>query len=457
MRQAVQLLGGSGSRVGKAVLGRGYFSSGAVSRGEKKPEKVEPEEVKPEEVEPVEVQPEKVEPEIGHTGKVEEEKYGKTKKIERKEEVRTSKDNIAGLLERLQSKKNILEEVSGMTIHEFEQALNAAPKPSLNRDDAVLRKFRELLKTYINKDSLRREFKSSSSLLAQFPNLAPTAKTEAYSAAELAIRQRHHAALMGNLGSTVRNVYRPHQLVSNPPKATRVSLERMLACGVHLGHSVALWNRKTQPFLYGQYDGIHIIDLNQTLAHLRRAAAAVRGVAENGGLILFLGVKEGQMRAVREAARRCNGYFVIHKWTPGTITNALENPKPRHEVDMADVPTKRQLTGDESSENIKPDLIVMLNPLESQVAVKEANQARIPTVGIVDTNCDPDIVTYPIPANDDSVRSTNLICGVLGRAGEAGYKRRLSAVHAYKGALGIPLEEPVDRDAAGSANTQPSR
>lgn len=438
MRQAVQAMEAmhvSGGRIVREVISRRCFSGSAIrSIGDE-----------------FKGQPAEPEKQDEEGSKKEDEKYERTKKIARKEELKNSKSKDTELMERLRGQKNILEQVSGMTVKEFEAVLNSTPRPTLGRDEAVLRKFRELLKAYVRRDSVRREFKSSSALLAQFPNLAPTGKAEPYSAAELAVRQRHHAALMGNLGSVVRSVYKPHMLISNPPKPVRVSLEKMLACGVHLGHSVALWNRKTQPFLYGEYGGIHIIDLNQTLAHLKRAAAAVRGVAQNGGLVLFLGLKEGQMRAVREAARRCNGYFVIHKWTPGTITNALENPKPRLEVDMADIPTKRQLSADEGALNIKPDLIVMLNPLESQVAVKEANQARIPTVGIVDTNCDPGIVTYPIPANDDSVRSTNLICGVLGRAGEAGYKRRLSAVHAYKSALGIPLEEPVDGDGAAEA------
>ncbi|QPG73796.1 hypothetical protein FOA43_001110 [Brettanomyces nanus] len=357
-------------------------------------------------------------------------------KIENKE---ISTKSIAALHE----DDDILQHISELTVGQFETLINSAPKPSLNRDEVVLKKFQQLLKTYINRDELKREFRSSSSLLSQFPNLVPTSKSESYSDAELAIRQRHHAQVMGKLGSVVRDVYRPHQLINRPPRPNQITVSKLLACGAHLGHSTALWNNATQPFIYGEYKGIHVIDMDKTVSFLKRASKIVEGVTESGGLVLFLGLREGQMRAVKEAARRCNGYYVTHKWVPGTITNSLENPKPRQEVDMGDIPTKRELNQDETRKVIKPDLIVMLSPLESKVAVKEANQARIPTIGIVDTNCDPQLVTYPIPANDDSIRATNLICGVLGKAGEAGYRRRLQAVRQYKEKLSVPEDEPL--------------
>ncbi|VEU22669.1 DEKNAAC103625 [Brettanomyces naardenensis] len=341
------------------------------------------------------------------------------------------------------SNEDVLQGISDLTVGEFETLINSAPKPTLNRDEIVLKKFQQLLKTYMNRDKLKREFMSSSSLLSRFPNLVPTNKNEPYSEAELAIRQRHHAQVMGRLGSQIKDVYKPHELITRPPRPNQITIEKLMACGAHLGHSTSLWNNATQPFIYGEYKGIHVIDMDKTVGYLKRAAKVVEGVSENGGLVLFLGLREGQLRAVKEAARRCNGYYVTHKWVPGTITNSLENPKPRQEVDMGDVATKRELSQDETREVIKPDLIVMLNPLESKVAVKEANQARIPTIGIVDTNCDPGMVTYAIPANDDSIRATNLICGVLGKAGELGYRRRLEKVHQYKEKLGVSEEEPL--------------
>ncbi|GME81702.1 unnamed protein product [Ambrosiozyma monospora] len=114
------------------------------------------------------------------------------------------------------------------------------------------------------------------------------------------------------------------------------------------------------------------------------------------------------------------------------------------EVDMADLPTGKSLSEKESKSVLKPDLLVVLNPLDCQVALKEALQASIPTVGLVDTNCDVNLVTYPIPANDDSIRATNLICGVLGKAGEIGYQRRLEKVAAYKASLGLDVNAPFN-------------
>lgn len=325
-----------------------------------------------------------------------------------------------------------LKDIATMTKGEFEELLNSAPRPTLQRDDLVLQAFQKLFKTFNNKDRLKKQFSSSSALLEKFPNLIPTAANKPYSESELAVRQKHHALLMGNLGSNIKNVYKPHEDIINPPRPNDVTVQKLMAAGAHLGHYRSLWKHSTQPFIHGEYKDIHIIDLDKTVGYLKRASKIVEGVAENGGVIVFLGLAQGQYRAVREAAKRCNGYYVTHKWVPGTITNALENPQLRHEVDFGDSPTARELTPDENIQLVKPDLLVVLNPLECKVAIKEANQAKIPTIGIVDTNVDPDCVTYPIPANDDSNRSTNLICGVLARAGEAGYNRRLSKYQQYK-------------------------
>ncbi|GME77635.1 unnamed protein product [[Candida] boidinii] len=125
----------------------------------------------------------------------------------------------------------------------------------------------------------------------------------------------------------------------------------------------------------------------------------------------------------------------------------------RHEVDFGDVPTARELTPDENIQLVKPDLLVVLNPLEGKVAIKEANQAKIPTIGIIDTNVDPDCVTYPIPANDDSNRSTNLICGVLARAGEAGYNRRLFKYQQYKKRTDNSEQEAIEPATATATAT----
>lgn len=338
-----------------------------------------------------------------------------------------------------------LEQLSEMSEFQLNEILANSPNPTLNRAEILHSRFEKLLNLYGNKDKLRRQFTSSSSLLSKFPNLLPSDRSSPYTAAELTIRQRHHAQVMGKLGSKIINVYQPHKLISNPPKINQVTVEKLLASGSHLGRSTQLFNKNFQPFVYGKYKDLHIIDLDQTASYLKRASKVAQQVAENGGIILFLGLKVGQLRSIKEAATRCNGYYVARKWIPGAITNSLENPKPRHEVDMQDFKTNRELTGDESNQVIKPDLIVILNPECASVAIKEANQARIPTIGIVDSNVDPNLVTYPIPANSSSIRSTNLICGVLGKSAETGLKRRLQKVAEYKKTLGMdPSESFVD-------------
>ena len=187
---------------------------------------------------------------------------------------------------------------------------------------------------------------------------------------------------------------------------------------------------RDRPYIYGEYKGIHIIDLNKTLSSLKRAAKVVEGVAERGGTILFLGTREGQKRALQEAARRTHGFYVSTRWIPGTLTNPTEisNVWERHEVDHGDMPTNRPLTADEAASIVKPDLLVVLNPTENRNALNEAMQARIPTIAIIDTDSEPSLVTYPIPGNDDSLRSVNLLVGVLSKAGEIGLQSRLSRV-----------------------------
>lgn len=330
-----------------------------------------------------------------------------------------------------------LEQLAEMTQEQLDAVLSSVPEPTSGREEVVLDKFHSLLNTYGNRDKLRKQFQSSSSLLSRYPSLVPSDVSEPYTEAELVVRQRHHAETMGQLGSSIVGVYRPHTLTTNPPKAKDVTVKKLMAAGAHLGRSTKLYNHNAQPFIYGTYKDIHIIDVEKTVEQLRAASNVVQGVVENGGIVLFLGLQPGQLKAVKTAAERCNGFYVARKWVPGAITNSLQNPKPRMEVDMGDVPTGRELTTDEANKIVKPDLVVVLNPEISRVAIKEANQARIPTVGIVDTNVDPNLVTYPIPANSSSGRAVALITGVLGKAGETGLKRRLQKVREYKERLGM--------------------
>ncbi|KAI5806331.1 ribosomal protein S2, flavodoxin-like domain-containing protein [Geopyxis carbonaria] len=239
---------------------------------------------------------------------------------------------------------------------------------------------------------------------------------------------KHFKSTTGRLGSRVGRHYQPHLAVNNPPRPRDITLELLLASGAHLGHATSLWNPGNQRYIFGVRQGIHIISLEATAAHLRRAAQVVEGVARQAGLILFVGNRPKQERCVVEAAELAGGCHLFEKWTPGTITNGkmIVGHGAVVEKDEADrVNPQGPLEG---APPIRPDLVVCLNPLENYVMLHECGLFGIPTIGIIDTDADPTWVTYPIPANDDSLRSVQLIAGILGRAGESGRSRRLRKI-----------------------------
>ena len=179
-------------------------------------------------------------------------------------------------------------------------------------------------------------------------------------------------------------------------------------------------------YIFGIRQGIHIISLDVTAAHLRRACRVVSGVAERGGLILFVGTRPGQTRAVVKAAQLAGGCHLFERWIPGSITNGQQilggcKLKVVDEFDREIPGYKKQLMDRPA---LKPDLVVCLNPLENWVLLHECGLNHIPTIGIIDTDANPTWVTYPIPANDDSLRCIQVIAGALGKAGEEGQARR---------------------------------
>ncbi|KAK2870561.1 hypothetical protein FQN49_003090 [Arthroderma sp. PD_2] len=231
------------------------------------------------------------------------------------------------------------------------------------------------------------------------------------------------------LGSEIKGAYRPERLITNPPKASEITLELLLASQSHIGHSTSLWNPGNSGYIHGIREGVHIISLDATAAYLRRAAKIVQEVARVGGLILFVGTRKGHKRAVVRAAELAQGCHVFDRWIPGSLTNSLQilNKCEVKLVDAADreVEDESFQQNDPSRAPLKPDLVVCFNPLENEPLLQECASMTIPTIGVIDTDADPSRVTYPIPANDDSPRCISVIAGVLGRAGEDGQRMRL--------------------------------
>jgi small subunit ribosomal protein S2 len=266
-------------------------------------------------------------------------------------------------------------------------------------------------------------------------NLAQTAKktarsnpaaTRSIAAQEAAFRHAENVTLP--IGSTLTPHYQPNQLVFNPPSPSEVTLELLMASQAHLGHATSRWNPMNSRYIYGERQGVHIISLDQTASHLRRACRIVSGVTERGGLVLFVGTRPGQDLAVIEAATNAGGCHLFEKWKPGSITNSNQILR-ECEVKAVD-DFDREIKGyeDELMElaALKPDLVVCLNPLENWVLLHECGQFNVPTIGIIDTDADPTWVTYPIPANDDSIRAIQVIAGALGMAGKEGKQARLA-------------------------------
>ncbi|RAO64194.1 uncharacterized protein BHQ10_000206 [Talaromyces amestolkiae] len=237
-----------------------------------------------------------------------------------------------------------------------------------------------------------------------------------------------------SIGTTISQTYDPNHLLKSPPQPSEVTLELLLASQTHLGHTTSRWNPQNSRYIFGIREGVHIISLDVTAAYLRRAAKVVEEVARRGGLILFAGTRPGQKECVVRAAEMAKGYHIFERWIPGSLTNGQQilgncDIKVVNALDQELKDYKQYISTSTNADAprpvLKPDLVICLNPVENEVLLHECGLHNIPTIGIIDTDADPTRVTYPIPANDDSLRSVQLIAGALGRAGEEGQRLRL--------------------------------
>ena len=221
-----------------------------------------------------------------------------------------------------------------------------------------------------------------------------------------------------------------------------VTMKQLLENGVHFGHQTRRWNPKMRRFILGERNGIYVIDLQQTLGRIDTAYRFVRSTVENGGTVLFVGTKKQAQEPIQRHADRVGQPYVNFRWLGGMLTNfqtvhqrvakmrEMERQVASGEVDQMIkkeglklrrdlAKLERNLGGIRGMEKL-PDIVFVLDTNKEHIAVTEANRLGIPVVAVVDTNVDPDIITYPIPGNDDAIRSANLMCRVIADAVEEG-------------------------------------
>ncbi len=215
------------------------------------------------------------------------------------------------------------------------------------------------------------------------------------------------------------------------------TMRQLLEAGVHFGHHTRRWNPKMKPYIFGVRNGVHIIDLQQTVPMFDRALKGIRDIAANGGRVLFVGTKRSAAEKIRDSAKRCGQYYVNHRWLGGMLTNwktisrSINRLREVEEILNGDTSgyTKKELLMmsrerdklELSIGGIKemggiPDALFIIDTNKEDIAVAEANKLGIPVFGIIDTNCDPEGINFPIPGNDDAFRAIELYCDLVADA-----------------------------------------
>ena len=244
------------------------------------------------------------------------------------------------------------------------------------------------------------------------------------------------------------------------------NLRQLLEAGVHFGHQKKRWNPKMEPYIYGARNGIHILDLTQTVPLLDAALQMVTQTVAKGGIILFVGTKRQAQKAISEAAEKSAQYYMNHRWLGGTLTNwktvsnsisRLKKIDEQLEGNTDGITKKERLNIEREQGKLQaslggiremggtPDLVFVIDTNKESLAIKEAQKLGIPVVAIIDTNSNPDGIDFPIPGNDDAARSVALYCDLMARAALDGMESQL-------GAAGIDLGEKVELPVAESTD-----
>lgn len=250
-----------------------------------------------------------------------------------------------------------------------------------------------------------------------------------------------------------------------------VSMQQLLEAGAHFGHQTHRWNPRMAPYIFGERNGVHIIDLSQTVPLMARALQFVRDVTAAGGKVLFVGTKRQAQDPVAEAATRCGHYYVNHRWLGGMLTNwktisqsirRYKQIEERLSTSTSGL-TKKEILRmtrdrDKLSQSLGgirdmgglPDVIFIIDTNKEDIAIHEANTLGIPVIAILDTNCKPDGIAFPIPGNDDASRAIKLYCDAIADAvldGKVGEQVR-------KGRDIGAMEQPVEQGLAEAPAAQ---
>ena len=253
------------------------------------------------------------------------------------------------------------------------------------------------------------------------------------------------------------------------------TLRQLLEAGVHFGHHTRRWNPRMSPFLFGVRNQVHIIDLQQTVPLLDRALRAVRDVTAAGGRVLFVGTKRAAAEHVAEAAKRCGQYYVNHRWLGGmltnwkTITGSIKRLRQMEDLlggDTQGLTKKEVLDRTRDRDKLEralggikdmgglPDILFVIDTNKEKLAIEEAVKLNIPVVAVLDSNSDPQGVTYPIPGNDDAIRAITMYCDLISGAVLEGISAEMAASGRDVGAAEdlppeqIPQAEPAPQPAA---------
>ncbi|MEE8252648.1 MAG: 30S ribosomal protein S2 [Hyphomicrobium sp.] len=239
------------------------------------------------------------------------------------------------------------------------------------------------------------------------------------------------------------------------------NMRQLLEAGVHFGHQSHRWNPKMAPFIYGARNNIHIVDLTQTTPLLHQALVKISDTVAGGGRVLYVATKRQASDAIADSAQRSAQYFINHRWLGGTLTNwktisqsirrlrqlddIVGDPQGRTKKEVLKLTRERdklnKALGGIKDMGGTPDLLFVIDTNKESIAIKEARKLKIPIVAIVDTNCDPDGIDFPVPGNDDAGRAITLYCDLIARAALDGLERSQSSAGVDVGASEAPPAE----------------